>query len=299
MLPTLSVANKTNKDDMDALCGATVVDKTMYVVGGLGHNIVLQTTTGATFKKIGTKGRGLRGIHVDERGTWICGEYGTLYRSTRGVSSFKQLKLATGVCLFTITRAVDGTYWIGGEDGFLARSDNGVKWTKVAGLRGTVGKLVATEAGTYIPTLDGLYIANGTKLRKLGLPRPVNHLVVTREDTLVAVGVANSIYRSVDGGVKFKPAKKPAFAAAKVPASRRLSRPYWIGQSKDINVIAELGDGRLVAAGDQGVILASDDDGKTFQKVPNALFAGSIWGIAAFRGDVYLAGEAKTILRVR
>lgn len=297
VLPSLSLVTTPDPSTVSALCGGTFDLPHLFLVGGLGENVVISSSDGVRFSPIKTNGRGLRGISVEGRTVWLCGEYGTLYRSATGFSKLKKIEVGTKGCLHSVARAHDGAIWVGGDEGFLARTKSGTQLRRVQGVSGTIGKLVPTERGLFIPTSAGLYLAVGDKVKKLGLAKPTNHVVLTRAGTIVAACNANTIMRSVDGGKTFRPAKVPAFAPTKVPKARRFARPYWVPLAKDLNVIAALGDGRLVAGGDQGTVLASCDDGETFERVRHDLFGGSVWAIGTWRGRVFLGGENAMVLR--
>ncbi len=296
-LPGLTLVTTPEDSWVPAVCGGTTADGTLYLVGGLSSSIGMKTTDGRKFTAVKVAGRGLRAILVDGKQVWICGEYGTLYHSRSGFSGFKELAVGTRECLQAVVRAEDGAIWIGGHGGFLARSKNGTTFTPVSGVGGIVGKLLATTDGVLIPTTSGLWRATGATVKKLGLSKAIRQAIVTRDGTIVAAGANNSIYRSTDGGKTFRAAKVPAFTAVKLKR-KPLEKAYWVKPAKDYNVLAQLGDGRIVAGGDHGVVVASCDDGQTFRRVEHALTDGNFWGIGTLEGKVFLGGENRIVLRV-
>lgn len=282
----------------DAMCGGTFGEPTLTFVGGLGSNRVMVSTDGETFTNVPTKGPGLRSILRDGDVTWLCGEYGALFKAAPDLGTLESVPLNVQACLHGLARTSDGAIWVAGDGGFLVRSRNGGPFEPVAGIAGTIRKMMSTALGLLLPSKKGLFIVReGADPEKLGTG-DVNHVAVTRAQTLIVVGNKNTIRRSTNGGRTFKAAAVPEFVATVVPAEERLPRASWIGESQDLNVVAETADGRIVVGGDGGVVLVSSDDGATFERVEHQLCGGSLWGIGTWNGTVFLAGENSIVLRV-
>lgn len=296
-MPTLQRVTTPSKNYYEAFVGGTFGEPTLTFVGGLGRNHIVITTDGETFTSVATTGRGLRSIVRDGDTTWLSGEYGTLFKATSDLSSLEAVPLNTQACLHGLARTSDGSIWVAGDNGFLARSRSGGPFERVAGVDGTIRKMVPTPAGLLLPSKNGLFIVHDSTPEKLG-PGDVNHVVITRAKTHVVVGNKNTILRSTNGGRSFEAAEVPEFVATEMPPAETFARPSWLGDSNDLNTIAELPDGRLVVAGDHGVVLVSMDDGQTFQRIEHCLIGGSLWASGTWNGSVFLAGENNIVLRV-
>ena len=298
-LPAATLVTKLSGDYFETYCGAGADGETLYVVGGLSVDHALRSDDGMRFTKldckpIDRKYGGLRGVAFDGKAVWICGEYGSIGATTRDFSTIAEVTSGTDSCLYHIARADDGALWFGGDKGYLVRMV-GKQLERIRGVTGKTEKIRATPLGLLLPATSGLYVASGKRVKKLGLAKPVNDVAVTPAGTIVAVGVKNSAFRSTDGGKTFRPAKLPAFKQAK---GKHLERPYWVDTTTDLMTVAVLPDGRVVIGGDQGVILASCDDGATFRTVPHQIFDGGLYGSAVFRAAVYLVGANNAVIRV-
>jgi hypothetical protein len=283
---------------MTALCGGTVDGDTLYLVGGLGSSLVLRCDDGETLVPVKAPGRGLRAIVVDGDTVWLAGEYGTLFRSRSGFDAFEPIATGAQACLHGLVRDAEGAIWVGGDGGLLRRSTDGETFEPVAGIPETILKMSATEGGVFIPSAAGLWRSRGAAIEQLGLTRSVNQVIVTRAGTLLAAGAKNHVYRSTDGGTTFHTATLPPFQQTELPAERQLEKPYWVKPSQDINLLAQLADGRIVAVGDHGVILVSADDGQTFARVEHEICDGSFWALGVLGDKVFFGGGNRVVLRV-
>ncbi|MFN0247091.1 MAG: hypothetical protein ACKV2T_09285 [Kofleriaceae bacterium] len=295
--PALASVTQQSPRWSDALCGGTFDEPEITIVGGLGSNVVITSGDGETWTDIATSGRGLRCYLRDGDTVWLCGEYGTLFRAPRDLSELEPVPLNISGCMYAMAKA-EGVIYVGGDAGSMARSVDGATFERVEGFTGSVHKMTFTSRGLLVPTGKGMFVIRGPGARpeRLGLDAGANHTCITRSGAMVVVGDGNTVFRSTDHGVTFTPSRVPPFVATKAKSPGQ--RPSWLGDSQDLNVIAELADGRLVTAGDKGVILYSSDDGISFERLEHAQTGGSIWGIATHGGKAYLAGENRTVLRV-
>lgn len=296
--PALASVTQQSPRWSDALCGGTFDEPEITIVGGLGSNVVITSRDGEVWTDVATSGRGLRCYLRDGDTVWLCGEYGTLYRASRDLSKLERVSLnKVSGCMYAMAKA-DGVLYVGGDAGFMVRSLDGDTFEPVEGFTGSVHKMTHSTRGLLVPTGKGMFVIRGPGARpeRLGLDAGVNHSCITRSGAIVAVGDGNTVFRSTDHGTTFTPSRVPPFAATKAKSAGE--RPSWLGDSQDLNVIAELADGRLVVAGDKGVILYSSDGGISFERLEHDQTGGSIWGIATHKGKAYLAGENRTVLRV-
>ena len=98
---------------------------------------------------------------------------------------------------------------------------------------------------------------------------------VTEAGSLVVVGLSGQIYRSTDRGKTFETIKCPVK-----------------GHLTGIDILA---DGRLVAVGDRGAVLVSDDDGASFKKLKHGLTSDMLWCCKAHGDGMVIGGAQGTI----
>jgi hypothetical protein len=280
-------------------CGGAVAGEELFIVGGQGYNFIMRSLDGRDFVDVESNGAGLRAVVADGQQLWMSGEQGFLGRTSNGGRTFKKLNTATKACLHALARAPDGTLWVGGDDGFLAGT-NGKTLTRVRGIKSPISHLAATSLGMLASTDDGLYRIERGRVTATSLRATVFQSFVTSRGTLLVPGARNAIYRSTDGGNTFQRSKVPAFKPARIPPRRRkqLERGPWQEPGYGLLCVAEL-DGRLVVAGDQGVVLTSTDDGATFQVIKHRLTHSHIHVAIVFRNAIYLGGDHHTVMVVR
>jgi len=197
-------------------------------------------------------------LFVEGEEIWVCG-YRGVARSTNLGATFTVVPTPKGgpatagmPALTTIVRAHDGSVWAAGEHGNLLVC-TGKQFRRVRGLDASA--VLATTAcplGILIANAAGrLYIASAPdKIRRTTLDArsPLHDVCVTPHQTIVAVGDGPSnqgaVYRSTDGGRSFERGKLPT--------------------KKSVYTIAPFADGRLLAGGDEGILLVSHDDGRSF-----------------------------------
>lgn len=294
-LPKLVRVAAPGQDDVRAFFGAAVHGDTLYLAGGRGANVMMKSKDGKKFVEVKSSGDGLRAITFDERGRlWAAGESGFVGYSTDGGKQYRALTGPGSGCVRALAHAA-GTIWIGGDNGYLARCSNGKSFTRVNGINYTINGMTATPRGLLIASNAGLYLLERGKPRKLGLTGPVERAIITSLGTVLVAGAANTIHRSVDGGATFRRAKLPPFKQAK---RKGRALPDDDDDATDgMLAIAALPDGRLVATGDRGVVLASVDDGKTFQRLAQTITNRFVTVAQPFGDALYLAGAYGAILR--
>lgn len=297
-LPTARESSKPLNDSTVALCAAAAGDDILVMVGGLGLNTILSTRNGAKWTLHKTRGRGLRAIHIEGKDVWIAGEWGVVAHTTTAFKKLRELDVPTSDCMFGVARASDGQLWMCGDNGFLARSPDDESVIKVGGVKKRVSKVVDTEHGLLVASHSGLYRIVNNKPKKLALSAKLDNVIVTKAGTILAIGGGNVVHRSADGGKTFKKAKVPAFTKNKSKYGK-LRSGWWSSGGSDLSVITVLADGRILVAGDGGVILASCDDGLSWRRVPHDLSDRCLWAAASFGDEAFIGGENRLIVRLR
>jgi len=282
-------------------CGAVATQDICYFVGGRGNNLIKRTKDGVKWEDVPSGGGGLRAIAVVEKRVWVSGEYALLGWSLGGGAYLNIVKFPKATaCLHGLVHASDGSMWVGGDGGFLARSTDRKTFTqlKKSGSKGIIGSMADSPLGVLVPTGSGLFLIppKAAAPKKTKLAEDVSHAIVTSKGTLIAVGAKNSVYRSTDGGKTFAKVKMPAFKAVKI--AKKLEKPSWEKPAKCILCIGELADGRLVAGAEQGVIYASDDDGQRWVVVPQKVSDGQFGACAQFKGKFFLGGDHGVLFAV-
>lgn len=296
----LEVVMKPTKNWADAWCDAVEHDGQLYLVGGLSKDRLAKTKDGVKFTAIATKkGRGLRSLAFGKDVVWKCGEYGTIAMSKNGMKSWTDIDISRSKCLHVMCFTPDGELWVGGDEGFLTHA-KGTKFKPEPNtVHGTITGITNTPHGTLLTCGSGLYRFVEDGVENVGGVRArMSRALATPTGTILCVGSKNKILRSTDGGATFTDAKVPKWKKPTIPPKNQLKdRANWFNPSDCYNRGAVLPDGRIVVAGDDGVIVWSADDGKTFKPVANTLVDGCLWMCTAFNGSVYLGGENGIVLR--
>jgi photosystem II stability/assembly factor-like uncharacterized protein len=108
--------------------------------------------------------------------------------------------------------------------------------------------------------------------------RPLLDVLFIKKDLAIAVGAYGAYYESIDGGRTWK--------------SRKITP-----DDKHLNVILELGEGRLLIFGEAGTMLASDDWGKTWTPSVSPYKGSLFGGIVTDDGAVVAFGMRGRIYR--
>ena len=135
--------------------------------------------------------------------------------------------------------------------------------------------------------------------------RPLMDIVFTDASSGFAVGAYGSCYETTDGGKTWNPRKlveTPKKAAA--PAGKKGKADLDVDdggkggdEDRHLNAVLKLGDNRLFIVGEAGILLKSDDGGKSWAKL-TAPYKGSFFGaIQAQDGSVVLYGMRGKIFR--
>ena len=244
-------------------------------VGGQGQDIFLATTDGQTFQEGRSPGKGLRGACIHDGTLWITGEYGFLAKSTDGGRRWDTIALQTSACLFSVVADSHGWLWVAGDNGFVVRSKDGNKFTRMKGVKESIGRMSSSPLGVLIPTDEPgkLYIARENNIHSTPLSAGVDLLMarVTPRGTLLVVGCGGLVFRSEDGGSSFEKIN--------------------IGTPRNLYGLDCFEDGRVVAVGEDGLLIVSYDDGRSFKPLVQNITHGDFWCCLRHGEQMLIGGE--------
>ncbi|MCA9671624.1 MAG: WGR domain-containing protein [Myxococcales bacterium] len=260
--------------------GLGVSGKRVAAVGGQGSDLFYLSATGGKYSKKKSPGPGLRSAYLDGDTLWVCGEYGYVAKSPDRGKTWTRIDTGARACLFGIVADDAGHIWTAGDAGFLAVSHDGETFRKVGGVAQYIARISNSPLGILVPTDKPgyLYIVNDKSVERckgLKAGQDLMYACVTEAGSLVVVGLSGQIYRSTDRGKTFETIKCPVK-----------------GHLTGIDILA---DGRLVAVGDRGAVLVSDDDGASFKKLKHGLTSDMLWCCKAHGDGMVIGGAQGTI----
>ncbi|WP_081667917.1 YCF48-related protein [Metapseudomonas resinovorans] len=216
------------------------------------------------------------------------GEHGIVTLSDDGGQTWRSASVPVDVNLTGVAFADVQNGWVIGQMGVvLHSSDGGESWQKQ--LDGaSAAKLLLKQAQQQSATLDQaereelLYRAEG--LVADGPDKPFLDLLVEDRNTVTVVGAFNLALRSTDGGVSWE------------GYSQQLDNPNGM----HVYALKKV-DGKLMAAGEQGLLLRSDHAGGMLG-AESSPYDGSYFGLLpmnhhhvlayGLRGNAYVSGDA-------
>jgi photosystem II stability/assembly factor-like uncharacterized protein len=259
-----------------------ITDRMIVTAGGTSSHTpsVLASSNARHFEPRRTpRDLGLRDVVAAGDTLWACGEYGQLARSADHGRTWTLLATGTDVCLFALALAPDGAVWVVGDRGYAARArgeqlerielGTTVRFTDAYALHDEI--VILGSDGSIRRWRGGAAVVAAT-----GATRPLTGLAVTRRGTWILVGDAGFVARSPDGAW---------FARARTDTDA------------DLEAVAALADGRLVAVGDRGHVLISADDGRTWGPLASGT-AAHLWSIAPFGDGVLIGGDRGLIVKL-
>lgn len=197
-----------------------------------------------------------------------AGERGTVLYSDDHGATWTQARVPVQVSL-TALRFVDArTGWAVGHLGVILRSDDaGATWAlQLDGVRGAALALEAARASG-----DTAAVQRAQRLVEEGPDKAFFDVDFADRDHGLAVGAYNQVFATQDGGAHWQ------------PASTRVPNP------KGLHLYGVRFAGRQVfLAGEQGLLLRSDDGGARFSALP-APYKGSFFGLLSTRAGAMLA----------
>jgi hypothetical protein len=226
---------------------------------------------------------GLRDVYVDDGTLWVVGELGMIATTTDG-ASWNIIEHDETACLFAIRRDANRHLWILGDDGVVLRSRTGERYERVANLStGRVLNLLCEPTSMWLMDSNGLLQRTTPRGELAEVPlgvlrarRPLTALVRTVARTLLLIGDGGLILRSTTDGA------------------------WWHRISIDSHVDLEkiiLTRYGIFVVGDDGALLVSHDDGRSFQGLETAM-NWHLWSIAEIAGDLLIGGDRGRLWRI-
>jgi photosystem II stability/assembly factor-like uncharacterized protein len=276
-IPKIFTRQVHDSDSDFGYLGELVVDgDRIFACGGThGRSTMLVTNDGgASWDRRATPATpGLRRMHREPGALYVTGEYGMLAVSVDSALTWTKIPVDTTQCLFQLHRELDGTWWVVGDGGVVFRSYDGVTYSRVDTDWDTrLLGIASLNNAVHIFGYDGTIRRwNGVALEPLPVDfeRAITEIVVTKAGTWLVIGDGALAFRSTDGGTSFSPIDVPT--------------------SDDLEAMIELPQGILVVGGD-GTLLLSDDDGASFERVPNDM-TGHLWSIARAGESLFVGGD--------
>lgn len=232
------------------------------------------------------KATGLRDVCVEGKRVWIAGEYGMVASTTNQGKTWKTIEVPGGrICLYQIDRDASGALWILGDNGeVLRRGPKAKTFKRVKNhSKGRMLKIVFDPRDGAPWLLDDpgyLQRWNGKKfvlvpVGKVRNKRILTCITRTRTGALILVGDKGLLLRSTDGKTWKKP-KHPRLADA----------------LEDLH-ITKYG---ILAAGDHGLMLVSNDDGLSWRRVDTGTTT-ALWCFADVEGGLVIGGDHGEMFR--
>ncbi len=215
------------------------------------------------------KALGAATLAVARAGTRLvaAGERGTVLLSDDAGASWRQAKVPVQVSLTALRFVDERTGWAAGHLGTLLKTeDGGETWTlQLDGLRAAAAWAEALAAG------DERAQRLGRRLAEEGPDKPFFDIEFVDAQRGVAVGAYGMAFATADGGRTWKT------LATTLPNPKSLHL-YAVRAQQ----------GRLFIAGEQGLLLRSDDGGASFAALESP-YKGSFFGLLAARSGTLLA----------
>jgi photosystem II stability/assembly factor-like uncharacterized protein len=252
---------------------AAAADATAAAVAGAPERAAVETALGARSVLVGAAQAGQRLVAVGERGIILS--------SDDGGRQWKQASVPVSVTL-TAVRFADARngFAVGHAGTVLSTTDGGQHWSRVLdGMRIAQLALEAAKASG-----DAAAIRDAERLVADGADKPLLDVLVLDARRAVVVGAYGLALATEDGGATW------------APWMARLDNPKGL----HLYAIRRHGDA-LVVAGEQGLLLRSDDAGRSFRRLASP-YKGSFFTaempsaheivVAGLRGNVWRSADA-------
>lgn len=256
----------------------------LLAVGGQRRDLFLVSVDGTTFQPIDSPGKGLRDVCADGDEIWTVGEYGHIARSLDAGQSWTVFKSKASACLFGVGWDAEGTLWVSGEQGFLARFD-GKKFHRFdtsehVASDETLARFCSSSRGLLFSTSKGrALVLNGETLQPLNCSTGEMGMTCleTQTGALLWVGLNGALFRAPDFDSAFERVSSDARGM--------------------LTSATELPSGQLLVVGERGQLFVSEDDGRSFVASRTPAGCGTLWTIKAWGQGALIGGESGQILR--
>jgi predicted DNA-binding WGR domain protein len=259
--------------------GSAELHRVVLLDDDVGH--VALATGGASFVTSDGKKAHKRGYPGTSYGIiahdGLVVSMGTDMMSTRDFgATWKKLKAPYQGYTFAMMRDSAGTFWLGCDGGeiFTSKKPDG-GWTKAKfKAPGKVMAFTEIDGNLYIAA-EGSGVWNGkkfTKLSNVSKSTPMTRVTRGPNGGFILIGDSGTAFKSPDG-------KK--WTAVKTGVKDDLEDCAWVAGSLFV-----VGGSNW---GSDGVVLRSDDEGKSYKKVP--FKDGKLWSIESWGDGAVMAGE--------
>jgi len=256
----------------------------VWAVGGSwGSPLVMTSDGGRKFRRRkAPEVGGLRDVlPLGDARALVVGENGGVFE-TRDAETWNKIATSTGVCLFAIERAL-GMMWIAGEDAFLLSSADGVAWRRVRTTAttkplGRIQRLKSALGAMWMLGYAGRMAVmkdadREAKLVPIESERALTGIAFSPRGVGVVVGDGGTIFRSTNRGV--------AWTRVETSIEQDIEDVAWH-------------DGRFVAVGAGGLVLASED-GESFSRVDSGRDE-HLWSVTSDGAHALVGGDGGLLL---
>lgn len=211
-------------------------------------------------------------LAVDKAGARLVavGEHGVVALSDDQGMTWRQARaVPTSVSLAAVRFADERNGWAVGHAGVILRTaDGGDTWSRQADGRSLAQAVLAASTRSA----DDHQIRAAQRLVDDGPDKPLMDILAFNAQQVLVVGAYGLAFETADGGKTW------------TSLMNRLDNPKGL----HLNAVQSDG-GTIYVAGEQGLLLRSDDRGKSFRKLQSP-YAGSWFALAVTRGSVIAAG---------
>ncbi len=252
-----------------------------------------------------------------ERGRAMLGRGGLILKADQDLG-FMQMPSGSDATLFAAHAGGQGQWWVGGSEGVLLRSGDGMHWEQVqADLQRSLFGIAMEEDGQVgvVVGRRGLVALTQDGGATFSQPYPfveqdLRGVLALGEGRFVAVGNEGLVLRASEGGQRWSPAPvmvNPVFRqvlrtatgahvvvgdGGRILRRREDGGPWVVAASHstaDLYDISQDPSGHLVVVGAEGTVLRSEDDGASWEAADVAFVAGlsfrRSFAAAAFHDD--------------
>ncbi len=224
---------------------------------------------------------------IDDKIGWAVGTVGKIFKTTDGGVNWAEQNSNTTSTLHDVSFLNDLFGWAVGEDGTLLMTENGgSSWTSMNGLSGhdILSVQFVTRTSGYATSATGRLFTT-----RDGGVTWTNEKIANRKlwDIEIMTGAFYGIVVGEDYSKTFTP---------QYPEGSNGWNVVYDNSNMSFNAIEYIDDNRVVAAGNSGRIMFSNDGGSTWSaaSVPVSV---DLYDLAISNNGIYAAGDNETILR--